>query len=97
MTEADRASIRASGLLTDAEFRRMAQMAATPIDFEELIAAGVLRKVRAWYEVLDMTRLPEHARVKAQQIKTDGKRLFVKFGKHDDTLARAFPPLGEAK
>jgi hypothetical protein len=40
----------------------------TPIDIEALRAEGILgKRIGAWYEVLDMARLPEHAR---KQIRT---------------------------
>jgi hypothetical protein len=35
------------------------------IDFDQLERDGILRKAGAWYEVLDMSRLPEHVRAQA--------------------------------
>ena len=46
------------------------EMAATPIDFNQLIADGVLRKHGARYELLDLARLPEYARRKIRIIAT---------------------------
>jgi hypothetical protein len=49
------------------------KMAATPIDFDQLIADGVLRKHGGRYELLDLARLPEHARRKIRIIATSRK------------------------
>jgi hypothetical protein len=49
------------------------KMAATPIDFDQLIADGVLRRHGAKYELLDLARLPEHARRKIRIISTSRK------------------------
>jgi hypothetical protein len=49
------------------------KMAATRIDFDELIVDGVLRKHGARYELLDLARLPEHARRKIVIIATSRK------------------------
>jgi hypothetical protein len=49
------------------------EMAATPIDFDRLIADGALRKHGAKYELLDLARLPEHARRKIRIIATSRK------------------------
>ena len=61
---------------TYTELRRLAEVLAAPIDFAHLVATGVLRKRGAWYEVLDMTRLPEHARVKIEAVRSPNR---VKF------------------
>jgi hypothetical protein len=44
------------------ELRRLAESPAAPLDFDRLVAVGVLRKLGNWYEILDLSRLPEHAR-----------------------------------
>jgi hypothetical protein len=49
------------------------KMAATPIDFDQLIADGILRKHGARYELLDLARLPEHARRKIRIITSSRK------------------------
>jgi hypothetical protein len=49
------------------------EMAATPIDFNQLIADGVLRKHGARYELLDLARLPEYARRKIRIIAASRK------------------------
>lgn len=41
------------------------RLMSEPIDFEQLERDGILRKTGAWYEVLDMNRLPEHVRAQA--------------------------------
>ena len=60
------------------ELRRLAELLAAPIDFDLLSAAGVLQKRRSWYEVLDLSQLPEHARVKIKAVRSPN---FVKFRK----------------
>lgn len=47
-------------------------MLAKPIDFETLIADGVLEKNGAWYKILDMDRLPDHATAKIREARSDG-------------------------
>ena len=61
---------------THPELRRAAESLATPIDFDQLIADGVLREAGSWYEVLDVARLPEHARCKIKALKSGNR---VKF------------------
>jgi hypothetical protein len=46
---------------SDRKFLRLLKMAATSIDFDQLIADGVLRRHGARYELLDLAGLPEHA------------------------------------
>jgi len=58
-----------------------AKKLATPIDFDALIAQGVLEKKGAWYKVPDWDKLPEHAEAKAYSIRTDGTDILVKFSK----------------
>jgi hypothetical protein len=54
---------------TAEELSRLAELIATPIDFAELIADGVLvERGGGWYEVLDYERLPEHARQKIVEV-----------------------------
>jgi hypothetical protein len=48
-------------------------VAATPIDFDQLIADGILRKHGRKYEILDLERLPEHAIRKIRIIATSRK------------------------
>ena len=73
------------------ELRRLAEVFATPINVDSLIAAGVLTKRSGgWYEVHKWSELPEHARRKVQAVRSGTKGAFVKFCKHDDRLAKLF-------
>lgn len=58
------------------QLRHLAEMLATPIDFDQLVADGILRKRGAWWEVLDWNRLPEHARQKVQAVMTGNRVQF---------------------
>jgi hypothetical protein len=58
---------------TDKTLLALIKLAATPIDFDQLIADGVLRKHGKRYELLDLTRLPDHARRKIRIITTSSK------------------------
>ena len=57
----------------DETLLELIKSAATPIAFDRLIADGVLRKHGARYELLDLARLPEHARRKIRIIATSSK------------------------
>lgn len=57
-----------------------AKILATPIDFDRLINDGILKKKGAWYEILDMERLPEHAKNRISAVLFDGRRK-VRFSK----------------
>jgi hypothetical protein len=58
---------------TDKTLLELIKLAATPIDFDHLIADGVLRKHGKRYELLNFARLPEHARRKIRAIGTSSK------------------------
>jgi hypothetical protein len=58
---------------TDKTLLQLIKLAATPIDFDQLIAAGVLRKHGKRYELLNLARLPEHARREIRIITTSSK------------------------
>jgi hypothetical protein len=77
---------------THPELRRVAEILATPIDFDQLIAAGVLRKARGWYEVVDPSRLPAHALYKMRALKTGNR---VKFRKPSKRLSKFLQTLTE--
>lgn len=48
---------------------------ATPIDFDQLIANGVLRKTKGgWYQVLDGRKLPSALMKRAHRMKTSAKK-----------------------
>ena len=51
-----------------AEIEKLLEEAATPIDFDGLIASGVLEKKGAWYLVHKWKELPEHAQRKVSTI-----------------------------
>src|SRR5688572_497270 len=70
---------------THPDLRRVAEQLAAPIDFDRLIAGGVLREAGGWYEVLDPGRLPEHARVKIKALKPGNR---VKFRKPSKRLGK---------
>lgn len=68
----------------DFEEKRLLEQAkklATPIDFDTLIAQGVLEKKGAWYKVLDWDNLPDHAEAKAYAKRVEGTDIFLKFRK----------------
>jgi len=83
MSDGDTADDGVPAVPTLAELRHLAEMLSTPIDFDLLVADGILKKRGAWWQVLDRDRLPEHARHKDQNLKTGN---CVQFCKHDPSL-----------
>jgi hypothetical protein len=75
------------GNLIYAELLRLAEVLAAPIDFDRLTATGVLQKRGSWYEVLDLSRLPEHARVKIKAVRAPN---LVRFREPSEKLAKLF-------
>ena len=65
------------------ELIEAAEALATPIDVEQLIADGVLAKAktRGWFEILDPTRLPDHAWQKIKSVKSGNRVRFRKASK----------------
>jgi len=61
------------------EIQHRLKLLAQPVDFDELIAVGLLERKGAWYKVPNLNKLPEHARVKISDLKKDQNGLFVKF------------------
>ena len=52
----------------------------TPIDFDRLVADGILERKGAWWRLIDMDRLPEHACLRINQVQTTGTgEALVKF------------------
>jgi hypothetical protein len=49
------------GIMSKEEILDVLKQLATPIDFEELAAKGILKKSGAWYIVLKPKDLPQHA------------------------------------
>jgi hypothetical protein len=80
---------------THPELIETAEALATPIDFDQLIADGVLRKAktRGWYEILDTSRLPEHAWQKIKAIKSGNR---VRFRKANKRVAKFLNSLDSA-
>lgn len=64
---------------------RVAERLAEPIDFDRLTADGVLRAKGDWFEVLDVTRLPESARARIKAVRAPN---LVKFRKPGKKLVR---------
>jgi hypothetical protein len=63
------------------ELAHIATMLGTPIDFDKLVKAGVLRrKTKYTYELLDRSRLPEYAMRQATAMKVStGKPAVLTF------------------
>jgi hypothetical protein len=74
----------------DRHLLELLKMEATPIDFDRLTSDGVLRKHGGRYELLDLARLPEHARRKIRVISTSSKTKnpVVSFSKPSRQLVR---------
>lgn len=75
-----------------------AKLLAMPINFGELVEAGVLGPVKGgWYELLRPDLLPKHASQQAtsmkQQLKRGQSRTFLKFGKRNATAAKIYQRL----
>jgi hypothetical protein len=77
-----------NNLITRQELIEKIESVATPIDFEALIAEGILEKKGARYKILDMTRLPQHAQDKIKEFSTDGTVKFSKVTKSFKNLAK---------
>ena len=57
---------------------------ATPIDFEDLIKKGIIKKRGAWYEILDKNKLPKHVGAQIIEFKhssTPNEPTLCKFSK----------------
>lgn len=66
------------GVMSKEEMLEKAKSLATPVDFEALISDGILEKKGTWYKILDMERLPDHAKGKITEFASGG---MVKFSK----------------
>jgi hypothetical protein len=75
----------ANELSTYQALRRTVELLAAPIDFGRLVADGVLRARGCWFEVVDLARLPEAARVRIRALRAPN---LVKFRKPSKRLAR---------
>jgi hypothetical protein len=62
------------------ELKRIKELLEQPIDFDELIADGVIEESSGdWYKLLDYESLPEHARKKVHRMKESEEGFFVQF------------------
>lgn len=79
-------------MLSEQDYQDLLQKAkerSTPIDFEALIEAGVLKKKGAWYEILKSKELPKEAMAQVSTMRQEtGKPPLVKFRKPSKALAR---------
>ena len=65
-----------------------AKSLAKPIDFDELISQGVLEKKGAWYKILLMDKLPQHAKDRMVEYRSDGCAKFAKGTKPAERLVK---------
>jgi hypothetical protein len=75
------------------ELIEAAEALAAPIDFEQLVADGVIRKTRGWYEILDTGRLPEHAWQRIKAVKTGNRVKFRKPSKRAAKFLNTLTPI----
>ena len=69
-----------SAIMTAEELEELLKEAVTPIDFEELVQAGVLVKRGTWYAIRKLDELPSHAKSKIKSIRqTKKNEVLVKF------------------
>jgi hypothetical protein len=66
-------------IMTAEELRESIIELATPIDFDQLIQDGVLKKDGAWYKIRALEDLPKHASRKLKSIENGPKGIRVKF------------------
>jgi hypothetical protein len=77
---------RKSENVTHLEIMEAAEALATPIDFDQLIAEGAIQKAGGgWFEVLDPSRMPDHAWRRIKAVKSGNR---VRFRKSSKKLAR---------
>jgi hypothetical protein len=74
--------------ITYQSIREVILNSATPINFDQLTADGVLEKKGARYKILDLDRLPEHASAKINSYRPDALVTFSKVTKASEKLAR---------
>ena len=60
------------------EMRQTARLLTAPVDFADLIRAGVIERRGPWYKVLRWDDLPDHARAQISGWKS-GDELLVRF------------------
>lgn len=59
-------------LKSEENLRRL-RAQALPLNLQELVDQGVLRERGSWYDILDHTRVPEHAWLKVSGIEFGGQ------------------------
>jgi len=69
-----------------------AESLAAPIDVEQLIAEGAIRKAGGWYEIIDGSRLPEHVWHRIKAIKRGNRVKFRKANKRIGKYLGSLPP-----
>lgn len=65
--------------ITEEELWDALEDAAMPIDFDKLIAEGLIEPDGAWYKVPNIRALPKHAERKISKVHTGPKGIRVKF------------------
>jgi hypothetical protein len=70
--------------------REEAEMMAIPIDFDQLVKHGVLKKKGRWWEVLDTSRLAKDVIKKGKAVKIVNGKLLLQFFKHDPKIRKRF-------
>lgn len=76
-----------SSPMSKEEIQQRAKDFATPINFDELIASGVIEKKGAWYQINRWKDLPEHAKAKISEAQT-GTPMLVKFRAPSKSLSK---------
>ncbi len=71
-----------------ADVIRKVELLAQPIDFDQLVADGVLRRKGSRYLVLDMDRLPEAASFQMRSMEQTKEGVVVRFAKTNKQAAK---------
>ena len=68
-------------------------MLSEPIDFADLEKRGIMRKAgeSRWYQVLRRDLLPEHTAKRVEEMRSDGRSIWVKF----DAMGSKYEKLAE--
>ena len=83
-------------LPTREELANIAQMLGTPIDFDALIEAGILRRrTKYTYELLDKSRLPKYVshQAKALSVSPQGSPVVLTFGATSKSAQKSYEKL----
>lgn len=79
-----------NGIPRSDELVEQARLLATPIDFESLIAEGIIEERGDWYAIKDPERLPAHAWKRGYALKTEtgaDSTVLVKFTSESERKA----------